>query len=146
MAFDTETGALHFDDGLVVGPSSTWSELEPRLELFSSHGEHRSLHGSASIDGTRFSIVVWFRDEVLERVSLTVDEPEISGTAWNDYDPETVRRFHDAWVTDRVGETTPWNPSSAPCGGIERDYRWGTIGSYLHPQDGAASMTITYGR
>lgn len=146
MAFDADTGAVHFDDGLAVGPSSTWADLEPRFALLSSHGEHRSVHRRATIGGTCFSVVAWFREDVLERVSLTVDEPEISGTSWSDYDAETARRFHDEWVTSQVGETTAWNPSSYPYGGIERKYRWGTIGSHVHPQDGAASITIAYGR
>jgi hypothetical protein len=57
-----------------------------------------------------------------------------------------VRAFHDEWVTREVGDTIPWQAGSYPYGGIEQHFRWGTVGSYLHPQDSGASIVITYGR
>lgn len=150
MSLDLTTGELRVDGRAApIGPATRVEDLEarsgPTFVPFMQHGGHVSYMADATIEGTPFSMVLWFHDERLQRVSLTVDDPEISGTSWDDYDAARVRAFHDRWVVDHVGETTPWHPSDHPYGGIERSFDWGTVGSYLHPQDGAATVVISYG-
>jgi hypothetical protein len=149
VSLDLTTGELHLDGpDAPIGPLTRVEDLEtrsaPAFVPFTEHGGHTSYMAEATIDGTPFSVVMWFHDARLQRISLTVDDPAISGTSWNDYDPEQVRAVHDRWVAEHVGETTAWHPDAHPYGGIERSFDWGTVGSYLHPQDSAATITISY--
>lgn len=151
MSFDPANGTLTLDGlDLVIGPELTKASFEAvamtsGFEPFIANGAYTSFHAKGRVDGAPFSVVLWFENDDLRRVSLTIDDPEIAGTSWPDYDAERVRRFHDEWVEQRVGSAKPWNAGSFPLGGIERRFRWGTIGSHVHPQDLAASITISYG-
>jgi hypothetical protein len=144
-ALNLETGELQLAGAdVLIGPTTRVEDLGPGFTPYMNHGGHATYRGDATIEGTPFVVVVSFFEDRLERVSLTVDDPAIGGTSWSDYEPERVRAFNDEWVTAHVGATTTWNPSSYPYGGIERELPWGTVGSYLHPQDGAATITIAY--
>jgi hypothetical protein len=104
------------------------------------------VQGDARLDGSAFGVVLFFEADTITLASLTLDDPNVIGTSWSDYDPKVALRAHDEWLEARLGNGSEWNPSSFPYGGIEYRYVWGAIGSFLQPQDQTASLTVSYRR
>ena len=140
---DESCGRIFFDDlSVVLGPDLVLSDLlahadAPRFAQFISNPPHRSFQWSGRLDGTPFGGVAFFEEEHLNRISLTIDDPEVIGTSWSDYDAERARDAHDQWLRDRLGDGG-WSSD------LVYSFDWGQVGSFLHPQDGTAAITITY--
>jgi hypothetical protein len=137
------SGQIRFDDLTVaLGPDLALSELlahadAARFSPFISNPPHRSFQWSGRLDGTAFGGVAFFEGERLTHISLTIDDPKVIGTSWSDYDAERARSAHDQWLQDRLG-AGGWSLD------VVYEFAWGQIGSFLHPQDGTASITVTY--
>ena len=150
MPLDPDSGELRFDDmSLVVGPGLRRSELDAhadasRFAPVSSDPPHAMLRASSRLDGVLFVVVLWFEGEQLRSVRLAAGDTAIAGTSWDDHDPERLRRFHDGWLERQLGPGSPTHAGAFPYGGTEYRFRWGTIGSYLHPQDGNGNITLGY--
>ena len=140
---DRSSGQIRFDDlTVVLGPGLALSELlahpdASRFSPFISNPPHCSFQWSGHLDGTPFGGVAFFEEERLNHISLTIDDPKVVGTSWSDYDGERACGAHDQWLQDRLG-----------AGGWSLDlvytFPWGRVGSFLHPQDGTASITVSY--
>lgn len=134
--------------GAEVGPATTLDALLAALPPASmgrtGKDPYALLHGDADVEGTAFGVTLTFRGQRLERASLVVGDPAIRGTSWTDYDPATVRAWHDAFLAERLGQGRPWHAASYPYGGVEYERPWGTLGSYVMPQDGDATIVATY--
>jgi hypothetical protein len=147
---DETSGELRFQDlTLVVRPDLRLADFErhfdrARFAPFVSRPPHRSFRCASRLDDTPFICVLFFDDQRITTVDLVIHDPEISGTSWEDYEPERVRRFHDQWLERRLGRGTHRNRSSYPYGGLDYRYPWGEIGSSLNPQDQNASISLIY--
>ena len=103
---------------------------------------YTTLRGDVEIDGTYFVVMVTFEDERAASVSLAAES--VGEASWSDHDPVEARAFHDGFLAERLGPGRPWQPEEYPYGGVEYDLRWGTLGSYLHPQDQNAHILLHY--
>jgi len=134
--------------GVLVGPGTTRSSLLADAPEGSLACVDRKpwalLSGDASVDGVAFSGTATFEGERLDRVSVVVADTAVAGTSWSDYDPAVVRAWHDAFLAERLGKGVPWNGGAYPYGGVEYTLWWGTVGSYVHPQDSGAVIVLAY--
>jgi hypothetical protein len=135
---DTEltAGEVRLGSGAVVRPGLTaeqWRAL-PGSTTF----------GPAEVDGVGFAATVHVERDRVARVSLVCADPAVTGTSWADYDPATARTWHDAFLAERLGRGKPWHEGAFPYGGVEYRMPWGTVGSYVHPQDMVATIVLAY--
>jgi hypothetical protein len=78
-------------------------------------------------------VVVYFKEEQLEAVNLSINDPEY-GTGWEDWSEEREldrKQAHDRWL--RSNGFVPRNK-----------YSWGSVWSDYDPKSGASMIVIRY--
>ena len=129
---DLAAGEVTLADGRTVRPGQTRAE-------WGDEPQH-----AAVVDGTAFHAVLRFDGDRVAAVSLVVADPAVAGTGWDDYDPGRLRAWHDAFLAARLGPGRPVQAHADPYGGVEYAFAWGTLGSYLPPQDAGAHIVLAY--
>ena len=133
--------------GIRIGPGTRRAELLAALAAAGAGGSGTTPAGrlalAATLDGVAFRLYLGFDGERLTTVSLVRDSGAEPGS-WGD--PAADRAFHDEWLAARLGRGKAWQPGSYPFGGVEHRRRWGTVGSYLIPQDLDVKIEFRYRR
>ena len=149
---DRITGAITFDDGLVIAPSVNRtvfaaSELAVDAALDGTPAYPGFLLKPRLMDGTFFGSHLIFRGEILWIVTLWRCDPNQKEKSWDDWTMEgevAAQKWNDAWLARTLG---PPHESHAQEPYLDRQvyrFAWGTIESAYVPQTGGTNLGVSY--
>lgn len=136
MKPNSETGELTLASGTVLS-----SVLSRSMFLSSAEGVRAQINvQNEPWCSYRFEdhedsliVVVFFKGESLESISLYVDDPRF-GTGWNDWSEQKEmerKRAGDEWLKKNELK-------------VGKNYAWGSVWSGYSPQSAASSIVIRY--
>ena len=83
------------------------------------------------IDGRVFGAIVCFRGDVLDSISLTMNDPPYA--SWADWSEESENKrdtLHNAWLTEALGP--------------DREFSWGTVWAGRDAKTRDSQIVIRY--
>jgi hypothetical protein len=149
VGIDTATGEVRFDGlGLTVGPSMTLSSFRAHsasagFEEHSPNAGYVNAHAPVSVDGEPFVAELAFDGERLSGLRLMSNQRRFRDLSSGSASAEQ-RAFHDAWLRRALGWRRLLQRPRSTSVGVAYRYRWGRVGSFLHPQDMNPVIVLSY--
>ncbi len=140
MRIDPATGTLYFERVETrIPPTLTRaaflaSPLGAHATVWVQHEPYCAYRAAVQLGAEPFVVVLWFRGERLQSISLSMLRGRWSSTSWDDWSEEVEQErqaAHDAWLEAQFGPP-PYT------------YPWGAIASSSDPRSGASAIVIQY--
>lgn len=128
MFINLKNGEIKFDDEYVLNSKLSIHEFK-KSKYYENQDEDMMIYvnGMHQIDGMPFYFSVIFKKGYLHKIFLELDDPSIKGFE----DQPQLKIIHDDLL------------KSMGING-EKEYLWGSIGSYYDRKGGSSDIIITY--
>ncbi len=136
---DSEYGYLRFTNGFTVSSRTTPKDIvqhfgqeNVRINDVKTGWKHYSVC-NVKLNDTYFIITFYFDNDILKMLVFIVSDKPIVAGSWDDWNEDEElknRDYYDEWLTKEIGK--------------DRQFSWGTIGSFYDNKGGFSSIVLNY--